>query len=78
MLRGDAGSNPARRSKFKTNMPLAILQLIATHGIPLAMRIYNVVTNHFESNGAPTEALWANLLKLENESNTKFVAALAK
>lgn len=45
-------------------MPIeTILSLIARYGIPLAEKIYDVVTKH----GAPTAAMWAELKLLNDE-----------
>ena len=53
-----------------------IIQLIAQYGIPLASQIFGIVTKHFESNAAPTQEMWDELLKLENDSSEAFNNAL--
>lgn len=53
-----------------------ILQLIATLGIPLAEKIYGIVTKHFDSNAGPTPEMWQALRDAENASHTIFKDAL--
>ena len=55
---------------------LIILQLVAQYGPVIAKRIHDAVNQGMGPDGKPTEAMWDNLIAIENESASKFKAAL--
>lgn len=58
-------------------MPAAlIVQLIAQLGIPLAAKVFTIVTRHFDAGTGPSEAMWNELIDAENKSHAKFVEGL--
>lgn len=55
---------------------IAIIQLVAQYGIPLAQRMVSIIRGNVEANNGPTPELWVELAKAENDSEAKFVSAL--
>jgi hypothetical protein len=53
------------------------VSLIAQYGIPGAIQIYKILSEHFAENTGPTDEMWTKLQKVENDSHANFVKELS-